>query len=137
MEFVLCIRFAFTKIQTARFIAVAQFVTMRNPSSKIVEGKEENCRVAERKRYSRSRAHVLWLGARYSWLPRTVAIDSTVRGFCRLGCSTTAVSGMVGCFGKVMQKLEKRWRLSDEQTHIRQKLNNTHRNAFSVGRPND
>jgi hypothetical protein len=47
MEFVLCIRFAFTKIQTAQFIVVAQFVTIPNPSSKTLEGKEENHWVAE------------------------------------------------------------------------------------------
>jgi hypothetical protein len=47
MEFVLCIRFAFTKIQTAQFIVVAQFLTIPNPSSKTLEGKEENHWVAE------------------------------------------------------------------------------------------
>jgi hypothetical protein len=66
MEFVLCIGLGFTKIQTARFIVVAQFVTIQNPSSKTAEGKEENHHVAERNRYSRARTHVLSLGARYS-----------------------------------------------------------------------
>src|SRR5262245_24343685 len=83
-------------------------------------GERRNCHVAGRKRYSRSRAHVLWLGARYSWLPRTVAYWFNRSEFCRSWCSTTAMSGMVGCSGKVMQKTDKRWRLSDEQPNIRQ-----------------
>jgi hypothetical protein len=47
IEFVLCIRFALTKIETAQFTVVAQFATVRNPSSKTVEGKEENHSIAE------------------------------------------------------------------------------------------
>jgi|RhiMethySRZTD1v2_1073278.scaffolds.fasta_scaffold229678_2 hypothetical protein len=48
MEFVLCIRFAFTKIQTAQFICVAQFVN--DPESFLenrVDGKEKCSRKNE------------------------------------------------------------------------------------------
>jgi hypothetical protein len=62
IEFVLCISFAFTKIETAHFIVVAQFATIPNPSSKTAKGKEENHHVAERNSYLKPAPNVLRLG---------------------------------------------------------------------------
>jgi hypothetical protein len=42
MEFVLCIRFAFIKFQTAPFTDVARLTTNQDPSPKTADGKEEN-----------------------------------------------------------------------------------------------
>jgi len=72
MEFVLCIRFAFTKIETAQFICVAQFVTIRNPSSKTLSGKEENDRVAENNPFRTLSPGPVVRRPRY-FNPRTVA----------------------------------------------------------------
>jgi hypothetical protein len=61
MEFVLYISFAFTKIETAQFTSVAQFVLIRNPSSKTIARKGENGQRAKRHASKRSPAPLVRL----------------------------------------------------------------------------
>jgi hypothetical protein len=73
MEFVLCIRFAFTKIQTAPFTVVAQFVINPESFPEISGEERENRQLAAGKHSSKLCPRVLRLGARVIRNPRTVA----------------------------------------------------------------
>src|SRR6516164_5604618 len=108
MEFVLCIRFALTKIQTAQFIVVAQFLTIPNPSSKTLEGKEENhCP------HPRNQARVFPEPPNGRWFA------TTVRGLFRRFdyLTTTTVMSVVGVYRQSCPILEKHWRKTHTPPH--------------------
>jgi hypothetical protein len=121
MEFVLCIRFAFTKIQTAQFIVVAQF--SNNPESflenlggergkSLGRGGESMCGTLQCP-HPRNQPRVIPEPPNGRWFA------TTVRGlFRRFDYLTTTVVSVVCVLCQSRHIREKRWRLAHEQPHV-------------------
>src|SRR4029450_13637853 len=82
--------------------------------------REKSSRCGRRRTLQNSVPRVLPLGARVISNPRTVA--GLVQPFgesCRLGRSTTAMSGVICCLCQLGHVRKKRWRLTDKEAHVR------------------